>query len=322
MGLQPNFKCMEHRIKPPALARVSSGGRFGILLVLFIGFLLVGQLIAVIAVIPMVGVKGLFHLSSSENLSDPNFVNALSVMQIISAAVGFLVPAWLFSWLATRNKKAEYLRVNAKPFGISLFVAALLMICGLPLVNWLGELNAKLPLPQWALDMEEQGKKLVEAFMNNMDTGRLVINLFMIGLLAAVGEEFFFRGCMQRVLVGWTRNVHAGVWITAILFSALHLQFLGFFPRVALGVLLGYMFAWSGSIWVSVFAHFVNNGTAVLLEYFAQQNPDNEKIKNLDRTGMNEGEWKYVLISAVLAAALLLIFYRMEKRRHSRDPLA
>ena len=97
--------------------------------------------------------------------------------------------------------------------------------------------------------------------------GDLVVNLIIVALLAAVGEELLFRGSMQNIFLEWTKNKHAAVWITAVLFSALHAQFYGFLPRMLLGVVLGYLYIWSGSLWLSMLFHFLNNGLAVLFSY-------------------------------------------------------
>jgi len=107
----------------------------------------------------------------------------------------------------------------------------------------------------------------------------LLINLLVIAIIPAVGEELLFRGVIQKQFTALTHSKGAAVVLTAILFSALHMQFFGFLPRFALGVLLGYLYVWSGSIWLPVLAHFFNNATAVLLVWVAERegmpfNPD------------------------------------------------
>jgi hypothetical protein len=113
-----------------------------------------------------------------------------------------------------------------------------------------------------------------------------------------------FRGVIQTIFVRWTKNVHAAVWITAILFSAFHMEFYGFLPRLLLGVLFGYFVAWSGSIWPAVLAHFLNNATDVVVTYLSQH-----KLISLDVN--NEHVFNYIGYTISIAAiALLLFFYR------------
>src|SRR5207344_1198984 len=99
----------------------------------------------------------------------------------------------------------------------------------------------------------------------------LAINLFIIAFLPALGEELFFRGMMQKLFSQLTKNNHLAIIITSIIFSAIHLQFYGFLPRMVLGIFLGYLLVWSGSLWLPILAHFVNNASAVLFTFLDNQ---------------------------------------------------
>ena len=68
---------------------------------------------------------------------------------------------------------------------------------------------------------------------------------------------------LQPLFGQWFRNVHVSIWVVAAVFSALHMQFFGFIPRLVLGGLFGYLYFWSRTIWVPVLAHFINNLIAV-----------------------------------------------------------
>ena len=96
----------------------------------------------------------------------------------------------------------------------------------------------------------------------------LIFNILVIALVPALGEEMIFRGWIQRQLMRIINRPHVAIWASAAIFSAIHFQFLGFLPRLLLGVLLGYLYFWTGSLWVSIFAHFLNNGLQVIAQYF------------------------------------------------------
>jgi len=192
-----------------------------------------------------------------------------------------------------------------------LVLAIFITIFALPFINFTGELNSRMELPQWLSGVESWMKNaeenvalLTEAFLKVDTTWELIFNLFMIAFLPAIGEELLFRGVIQKIFTGWTKNHHWGIWITAILFSALHIQFYGFIPRMLLGVLFGYLLIWSGSIWLPVIAHFVNNGFAVLAIHFINKNLLDPKVENI---GSTPDSYYTALISFVMVCVLLLI---------------
>jgi len=97
--------------------------------------------------------------------------------------------------------------------------------------------------------------------------GSFLLNMLMVAVIPAVGEELLFRGVIQKLLQKLVNNAHLAIIITAILFSAMHFQFYGFLPRWIMGIILGYLFYWSGNIWYPIIAHFLNNGFQVLMVY-------------------------------------------------------
>jgi hypothetical protein len=115
-----------------------------------------------------------------------------------------------------------------------------------------------------------------------------------------------FRGVIQTIFVRWTKNTHAAVWITAILFSAFHMEFFGFLPRLLLGVFFGYFVAWSGSIWTGVWAHFLNNSTVVIITYLFQK-----KIISGDPNDQHMFNNAGYAISFIIVGALLFVYKRI-----------
>ena len=145
-------------------------------------------------------------------------------------------------------------------------------------------------------------------------TGDFAFNLIMIGLLPAIGEELVFRGVVQKIFHQWSRNIHIAIWTTAFVFSAMHMQFYGFLPRMVLGGMLGYMLAWSGSLWLPIFAHFVNNAGAVVFMYLFQKG-----VTDIDPDKVGtESDWMEVIVSVVLS---ILLFELLRRRNNKGLPL-
>ena len=192
--------------------------------------------------------------------------------------------------------------------------AALLIVIVLPAMSVLIAWNAGAHFPdfmggfeQWARAKEEQAR-VVTTYLTRFSTvGRLLVGLLVIGVVPAVAEELVFRGVVQRNLVRWTQSRHAGVWLAAAVFSAIHVQFFGFVPRFVLGLLLGYLYEWSGNILVPMAAHFTQNAFQLLLVYLAQHggfgwgfDPDSTEALPLP----------LVAVSVVGSAALLWLLHR------------
>lgn len=252
------------------------------------------------------------------NFDNPNTVLLLKVLQAVSVLLMFILPSLMFSIFWTHDR-FRYLGVTAKTSIVTLFVAGTGMLLAMPLINWLAEINQHITLPEslssieeWMKHSEERLAELTDAFTKGTSVGVLLLNLFVIAFMAALSEELFFRGVLQQVLLECTRNKHIAVWLSAIIFSAFHLQFYGFIPRVLMGAYLGYLFLYSGSLWHSIFAHFVNNGAAVLIAWLVNRGAISQDI---DKVGSLQEEWMYALISAVMVISSLVVVYYFEKKR-------
>ncbi len=258
------------------------------------------------------------QLSGVGYLDKPNVVMGLKIFQVVTAFGVFIVPALVFSLLASRSR-LNYLHINRVGNLSVLLLGGLLMLCAIPLINYMGELNSHMQLPafmqdiqSWMRSKEDDAEAMTNAFMKHQSLKGFLFNLFMIGLLAAVAEELFFRATLQQLVIKATGNIHAGVWLTGILFSAIHLEFFGFFPRMLMGVYLGYLFVWSKSIWVPIFAHFINNATVVFLMYLEERNL---LPKKFDEVGTNNAQIGYVIVSTVVVGVLMMLIYRIEHKK-------
>ncbi len=137
-----------------------------------------------------------------------------------------------------------------------------------------------------------------------------LVNLLMIAILPAIGEEFFFRGILQRLFSEWFKNIHVAIFITAFIFSAIHFQFFGFFPRFLLGLYLGYLFYWSGNLWIPIVVHFINNALVVILAYISANgyaDIDYETFGSTNNTLI-------LLLTTVLISALIFILFHLGKK--------
>ena len=183
----------------------------------------------------------------------------------------FIFPALLYSYLVAGGFN-KYFRLDKKPSAVALTIIFLSVYTVLPFLNYLTEINQNIHLPaamhgveEWMRNKEMQAKELTEAFLKTKSISGLVVNLVVMALIPALGEELLFRGVLQRQLISITKNVHRGIILTAFLFSAFHFQFLGFLPRFLLGLMLGYSMVITGSLWSSIWLHFVNNASTVVV---------------------------------------------------------
>jgi len=198
------------------------------------------------------------------------------------------------------------------------FIATLiLMLAAMPCINMLVAFNEMIVFPeslsgleQRLKDSEEVARKMTKLFLNVDNIGGLFFNIFMIAVLPALGEELIFRGVIQKILIRWTGSIHAGIIVGGLLFSMMHMQFYGFFPRWLLGIMFGYLLIWSGTMWLPVFAHFVNNAVAVLFSFLIYKGVISESI---EKFGSNWHDIPVTVLAAAICAFLLWKMYRSSK---------
>ncbi len=286
--------------------------------VIVAGFLLF-MVISLVIAVPLFGINSMLSIPTINDLNNPENIRIMKYFQVVQSFGIFIVPPVILGWLFQGNI-ADYLHLNKRILFSSLLIVIVLAFAISPLINFFGELNAKMQLPEfmgaierWMKTTEENAAELTEAFLNVKSPAGLLFNLFMVALLPAVGEEFLFRGVVQRIFTRMTKNHHWGIWISALLFSALHMQFYGFFPRALLGALFGYLLVWSGSLWIPIIAHFINNGVIVLAMYFINQNKLDPAIEEI---GSTTDSYYLAAISLVFVAVLLVLFKNQNRENH------
>jgi hypothetical protein len=284
-----------------------------VITVSFLVFMAMGVVFAII----VSGLSPVQLLSFLGNYSDPASIEILKYFQIVQSLALFVVPPFVLAWLFS-SAPFEYISLSVRPRVSAIILTIIIIIASFPFVNFLAELNSHLKLPdfmasleRWMKNTESEAEKITDAFMNVSTTGGFTVNLIMIALIPAFGEELLFRGFFQKLFTGWTRSRHAGVFIAALLFSTLHLQFYGFLPRFLLGLFFGYLLVWSGSVWLPMLGHFINNATAVILSFLIHHGAVNAQAEDF---GMSMDTWVYAGISMVLVSILVWWLFRKEKR--------
>jgi len=285
-----------------------------VIIVSFLVFLLASLVIAV----PLFGLDSVLSMPTLNDLNNPDSLRLLKYFQVVQSIGLFIVPPIILGWLFKGNI-AKYLNLHKNVNAASVLLVTLLVIFALPLINFIGEWNNQMQFPewlrgveQWMQNAEENAAELTEAFLKVDTTSGLIFNLFMIAFLPAIGEELLFRGVIQRIFTRMTKNYHWGIWIAAFLFSALHIQFYGFVPRLLLAVLFGYLLVWSGSMWLPIIAHFVNNGFAVIAMYLVDKNIINPNVENI---GSSSDE--FLAIGFSLLVVILLIWLIKKENRNN-----
>ena len=252
-------------------------------------------------------VMGLFYMVYGIHADITQYPDMMRLMQLLSAIGTFLFPAMALAWTCSNNPK-EYLSIGGMPKGQILLLTLVSVFLLSPTISLTGMLNKQMELPSfmepvesWMRAQEETAEQLTLLLLAGKGIMTLLFNLLVIAVAAGITEEFLFRGALQRVIGGWTRNHHIVIWSAAILFSAFHMQFFGFLPRILLGAYFGYLLYWSRNIWIPVFAHFANNAFAVIGMSDAKLK-DNEFITG-DISAQN------LLPYTVVAIITLYLFY-------------
>ena len=285
---------------------------------MLIGFILLGGVIStglsllVLAALTGIDLAGVQATLSS--LADRPAANAggwyeLMGVQAVNHLGTFLLPSLAYwYWIEHRTWSQFNSRSIDRVAGLGLVV--LLVIAFMPFDSLVIEWNQNMhlpetlgPLEQWIRN-QEKGLEGITKYLTTFDSpGQLAIALLVIAVIPAIGEETLFRGILQRNLIYWTGNIHVGIWVAAALFSAIHVQFLGFFPRMLLGALFGYLYVWSGNLWVPMLAHFVNNGFTVLMVYLYQRRLTTMDVESTESVPVGSA-----LVAGLVTAGLLYYF--------------
>jgi len=279
-----------------------------LLISLVFSFLLFSSLLGILVLVPFYGSE-VINLLSAPDYSDTTLVNNLKLLQILNMAGGLLLPALLYLWLC-KPVTETYKSINQPTNAFVILLSGLLIVLAQPIIGWANELNSYFTLPEglsfleeWMKRAENQGELITEAFLATTTTSGLLVNVFMIAILPALAEELLFRGVLASLFKEWTNNIHLAVFLSAFIFAAIHLQFYGFLPRLILGMAFGYLFFWSGSLWLPITAHFANNFLSVIVEFLFRKGFIHTNAENF---GMDNAAW-FIVIS-ILSVTIVLYY--------------
>ncbi len=279
--------------------------QLAILLGLTAGGLIVSVIIGTIIWLMMVGGT---PPSKAEEMLQPKYYNVNMILQGVSTLFLFFIPAYFFAVICYR-KPYRFLGFNVHiNYKQILLVIGILMLT-FPISGALAEINKILPIPQsWELKFKamELAREAQEAALININSlPKYIISLFMIALLPAIFEEVFFRAAMQNFFTRWFKGPWPAIILTSIIFSLIHLSFYGFIVRFGLGVILGFIFYYSGNLWLPILFHFLFNGIQVTALYFMNLSGKKE-IKDL--------ETNFPLWAGVISLVILIYLFKMYKQ--------
>ncbi|MDE7153379.1 MAG: CPBP family intramembrane metalloprotease [Muribaculaceae bacterium] len=263
-------------------------------------------------------VTGLIITFLGDKFSNP--VAALRICTVIQDILIFFTPAVAVAMISTRYP-ATLLAVDKLPDLRMTLLAVLALLFSIPFMNHIVEWNKHLTLPeslssveQMMRQMEEAAESQIKLLMGGKSVGNLIVNILIIGIMAGFSEEIFFRGALQRLMTVGGKAPHLMIWIAAFVFSAFHLQFFGFFPRLLLGAFFGYLLWWSGSLWLPVLLHSLNNSIVVIAEW---RNTSGDEVADINRIGVDSAsasDITLVAVSIVMTAALLFMISRRSRQ--------
>lgn len=238
------------------------------------------------------------------------FINSSILTQNLLA---FILPV-IITIVFISPSPISFVQIDKRPTTKTILFLIATFIAMTPAMNYLVEWNANISLPEsmkgietWMRNAENAAQAVTDKILNN---NNILLSILLVGVLTGLSEEFLFRGGLQRILITRPMNAHITIWLTAFIFSAIHFQFFGFFPRLIIGAFFGYLAYWSGSLWTAIIAHALNNSTVIIAHAINLQSGF-----NLDTLGVTQsGEFPLLAFISVIITAILIYFFPKTKR--------
>lgn len=289
------------------LTNSSAGTRiFFLLLISLLGSLVAGAILAVIqSAFPHFAANTIYNYRISILLQD--------------IFVLFLPAYCVFMWITDKPMQTFGVKKTEKMSG-SLLYGLLIFLVSYPAITVIAQWNEQIVLPDalhgienWMRQMEDSAKQVTDLLLLGKKISDLLLNLLLIAAAAAFVEEVFFRGALQQFLEKWFRNGHLAVWVGAFIFSVIHLQFYGFFPRLIMGAVLGYLFLYSRNLWIPILYHFVNNALVVVVTYFLGETNFLKQMEDKPLT------WASLVVMIASGLFTYFVFLRFKEKFKNYD---
>lgn len=261
---------------------------------------------------------GIFLATFTSSLS-ASFFGARSwastlIQSLGLSAFAFILPAWGAYRMDYANPMRR-LGVDHRVSAVAIAGMAMVYVIALPAMNQIILWNGSMHLPgtlqgleqSWR-EMEEANGRLAAVLTSQVQVWRMLVNVLTVGVVTGFAEELFFRGAFQGILIHARVGKSASVWITAIVFSLMHFQMFGFVPRLLLGAWFGYLYVWSGSLWLSVSAHALNNSLVVIVAWLMNIGIAGSSLDSIGAVG--SGAFPWIALGSALATAVLIPSYR------------
>lgn len=237
---------------------------------------------------------------------NPADIHILKINQLILSVFTLLLPPIIcgYFWY---DKPLKSYSLHRLPELKQVILAIILIFSISPFINLLAYINEQMVLPEFLSgvenqfrEMEDRAGELTKQMLDVSTLNGLFFNLFVMAVMPAFGEELFCRGALQNIF-SEKFNKYTAVWIVAVIFSLIHFQMYGFLPRMVLGAVLGYLLVWSGSLWLPILVHFINNATIVLASYFGRESEMLDAMENLGKAET----WGYGIASAIISGVII-----------------
>lgn len=292
---------------------------FGAFTLFFTGLLLTNLIIKVLFMI-------IWRDAATDTIDADTIVNLSRINAFLGALLAFTGASTIFRKLMEFEGQ-DYLRIRKGP---SLKSVGLILVLFFPcffIANFLFYVNTQLDLsavwPSIGQSINEAEKTSQEISLTlyvEPDVWKYVLSMLSVGLITAIGEEFFFRGIVQRLFIKMLRNVHVAILVSTLIFALVHGSYYGMLPRIFLGLILGYMYVCTGNIWHSILFHFFNNGAIITFYWLSSRGFNVEPVSEFGFTG--NGRWValgLLLVITVFTYTQLRKYIRQEVVREMQD---
>ncbi|MDB9895370.1 CPBP family intramembrane metalloprotease [Flavobacteriales bacterium] len=228
-------------------------------------------------------------------------INALKFIQLFSCLGLFILPPFFYGYLSAENIFSNH-KISRQ---VIILVVAIMILIN-PFVSFTFFLNQSIDIPKWLMFYDQNIYAITKAFLVMNSSVDLIVNLLVLAILPAIGEELVFRGFLQKKIISFSKKPYLSIFFTALLFSVVHMQFEGVLPRFILGSVLGLMFYFSSNIWIPIIAHFINNALIVILSYPALNNKISFDLLNLEKFV----RWDQAALSLIAVTVLFYLFIK------------